>query len=95
MDIELPGLLGPVPSEFVVAVLKKYAPDKLMNVHERNSLLRHVQLGNPPDSWYYWYKFQDLAPLQMPELLAAVAAKNTAKDAISQLTPEVEDAEIF
>jgi hypothetical protein len=92
IQLELYGISKDVAPELILAVLKQYAPDKLMNVFERNSLLRHVQIGGEPSRWYNWYEHKNIAPAQMPALFAALAAKDAALDAIAALQPEDEDA---
>ena len=92
-QLTIPGCDTPIPEGVILTVLQKFAPDKLMNVFERNSFLAHVQRGSRPNTFYNWYKYEHIAPAQMPALFAALAAKDAAEDAIARIQPEDEDAE--
>lgn len=92
-QLTLPEMNIELSPEIICAVLQQYAPDKLMAAWERNSLLRHVQFGGKPEHWTYMHMYKDTWQVQVPELFAALAAKEAALEAIAALTEEDEDAE--
>lgn len=87
-QLTLPEIPPAVSTEVALAVLQEFAPDKLMAAYERNSLLRHVQAGQPVRYWTFIYKYEKIWKVQMPELAAALEQVEAAKAVIAAMREE-------
>ncbi len=91
LQLELYGISKDVAPELVIAVLQKYAPEKLMPVTDQQDLLRHCQRGNVPETWYWWHRCREIAPLQMPELFSLLEQKAKLEEQLQALTVKEEE----
>lgn len=92
MQLTLPGFSVPIANEIALAVLEKFAPEKLMTVTDKCGLLDHCQRGSKPDTWYWWHRCKDIASLQMPELFEILEQQEKLNKQLQALTVEEKDA---